>query len=131
MVLTLFGLAAILLLYARPLLPGRKLSLSMIMLSLSITITALAGDIALSAISLGQTIAYTAVLTLLLLVWAYRMPLTRVLCVWMPSQIPMLRWCMAGFDRKIARWITANRKENKAVVSVHVPAAGPWYGGRR
>ncbi|CAO1615285.1 unnamed protein product [Sympodiomycopsis kandeliae] len=115
MVLTLFGLAAVHMLYSRPLMPHRKLSLVTILVSLGITITALAGNVALSPVSVGQSIAYAAVLVGVLLVWAYRVPLIRVACIWMPGQMRPLRRCLFGLERRAAEWVTSSRKKNKVV----------------
>lgn len=143
-VLTLFGLASLLLLFSRPLLPRSKVSLPTILLSLSITTVSLVGNVLLSPTSLGLTLAYLGVVGGTAICWANRVPIARIGLVWLPAQIDWFRRLGAssggvGGGRKVVRldqraemWIRETRRSTRAVVSTGQAKPGevlvifPW-----
>ncbi|PWN22664.1 hypothetical protein BCV69DRAFT_93664 [Microstroma glucosiphilum] len=128
-VLTLFGLASLLLLFSRPLLPRSKVSLPIILLSLTITTVSLVGNVLLSPTSLGLTLAYLGVVGGTAICWANRVPIARIGLVWLPAQIDWFRRIGASsgavgagagrkgtrIDERVETWIRETRRSTKAV----------------
>jgi hypothetical protein len=135
-VLTLFGLASLLLLFSRPLLPRCKVSLPVILLSLSITTVSLVGNVLLSPTSLGLTLAYLGVVGGTAVCWANRVPIARIGLVWLPAQIDWFRRIGASsggvgagrkgvrFGQMVETWIRETRRSTKAVVRTHAKLTG-------
>lgn len=105
-------------LYSRPFLPRSHIPLWITLLSLAITITSLVGNIVLSPLALAQTVAYAGVLIALILTWANRVPLVRIVGAWLPTQISSFSKVVPSLAEKAAIWVTQQRKEAKAVVSL-------------
>ncbi|CAO1636732.1 unnamed protein product [Parajaminaea phylloscopi] len=114
-VLTLFGMAAVLVLFSRPFLPRKRISLLTMIISLGITITAFVGNVILSPLVLGQTVAYAAIIAAVILTWHNRVPLVRVFGAWLPAQFPVLLKVIPGLEKKAATWVQTQRRQTRAV----------------
>ncbi|PWN48311.1 hypothetical protein IE53DRAFT_319658 [Violaceomyces palustris] len=111
-VMTLFGVALLLLKHARPTLPREPRSgLCVVFSGVCVGITALAGNLALSPIIILQTFVYFIALTIVLLVLANRVALAK-LAVWLADQSGWVHShkLTAGLNKTIIHWIRRQRK---------------------